>query len=144
MPNPNPTSVAGRTISFTPVAGAQGFITVNGVNLNLEAWTPSIQANPIDVTNFNSPTDGNGLVHEEFIFGTVTGTFDLKGPFDTGAIAYFPKAGDTGTGVFGYTGGYTYSITFGVVSVSSSTSVKGRAEFSINVKANGLITKTPA
>ena len=25
MPNPNPTAVAGRTVAFTPVAGAQGF-----------------------------------------------------------------------------------------------------------------------
>lgn len=143
MPNPNPTATAGRTVAFTPVAGAQGFITINGVNLNLSAWSPQIKANEIDVTNFNSPTDGNGLVHEEFIFGTVTGKFDLTGPMDVGAIGYYPKVGDTGTGVFGYTGGFTYTIVFGVTDVSGGQNVRQRAEFHISIRANGLITKSP-
>lgn len=133
----------GRTVAFTPVAGSEGFITINGVNLNLSSWTPSFSVTPIDVTNFNSPTDGNGIVYEEFIFGTATGTFDLEGPLDTSATGYFPKPGDTGTGTFGYKGGYTFAITFGVISVTGGQNVKERGQFKINVKANGLITKTP-
>ena len=143
MANPNPTAVAGRTVAFTPVAGAQGFITINGVNLNLSSWSPTVQAAELDVTNFNSPTDGNGLVHEEFIFGTVTGSFALEGPLDISATGYYPKVGDTGTGVFGYTGGYTFSIVFGVKSVGGGQNVKDFAKFSIVVRANGLITKSP-
>ena len=143
MPNPNPTAVAGRTVAFTPVAGAQGFITINGVNLNLTSWSPQVQAQDLDVTNFNSPTDANGLVHEEFIFGTVTGKFTLEGPLDISAVGYSPMVGDTGVGVFGYTGGFTFSIVFGVLDTSGGQNVKEYGKFHITVKANGLITKTP-
>lgn len=143
MPNPNPTAVAGRTVAFTPVAGAQGFITINGVNLNLSSWSPQVQAAEVDVTNFNSPTDANGLVHEEFIFGTVTGKFTLEGPLDISATGYYPNVGDTGVGVFGYTGGFTYSVVFGVTDWSGGQSVKENAKFHIGVRANGLITKSP-
>lgn len=135
---------AGRAVAFTPVAGSEGFVTLAGVNRNVTAWTPTIAANVIDVTNFNSPTDANGLIHEEFIFGTIKATFTITGPLDAGAFAYNIMPGSTGTGFLGYRGGLGFSISFGVVSTGGGTKADttGRGEYNITIQANGLITYT--
>ena len=132
-----PTSL-GRTVPFTPLSGKYGYVTINGVNLNLASWTPAQQTTPLPVTNFNSPQDANLNPHAEDIAGIINTTFDLAGVMDASVTGYRPTAGDTGTGVLGYSAAIFYPINFLVVSVGGDIKIDGASAIQFQIKAVGL------
>jgi hypothetical protein len=134
--------MADRTVPFTPVPGSQGYVYVDGVYLNLSEWSPAGQAEIIDTTNFNSPTDDNGHIHEENIVGTIGHEFTIRGPRDQGASSWNPMAGDEGQCYLGYAQGFEFGFYFTVKSIGGGSNVKGRAEFECTVKSNGLVDFT--
>lgn len=136
-----PTSL-GRTVAFTPVPGKYGYCTVNGVNLNVASWTPSQSGNPLPVTNFNSPKDGNANVHAEDVMGVINTQFDVVGVRDASSIGYHPTVGDTGTAVLGYSATLNYPISYIVTSVGGECSVDGVSGIQFTIKAVGLALMT--
>lgn len=132
--------MAGVRTSFTPVPGCLGIITINGTTRNLDTFTPSISSPAIDVTNFNSPTDANGLVHEEFVQSVVGSQFDISGPRDASAQGYNPQVGDSGTGFLGYSTTFGFSFSFGVISMGGPQAVKDTGRFQATIKVTGLLT----
>ena len=132
-----PTSL-GRTVPFTPLSGKYGYVTIGGVNLNLAQWTPQQATNLLSVTNFNSPQDANSNVHQEDIAGTIGTTFSVVGVMDASATGYRPTAGDTGTGVFGYSAAIFFPINFIVQSVGGPVNIDDKSGIEFTVKAVGL------
>lgn len=136
-----PTSL-GRTVPFTPLSGKYGYVTIGGVNLNVASWTPNQSTNALPVTNFNSPQDANLNPHAEDIAGVINTTFDITGIMDASATGYRPTAGDTGTGVLGYSSAIYYSINFLVVSVGGNVTIDGASAIQFSIKAVGLALLT--
>ena len=132
-----PTSL-GRTVPFTPVPGKYGYVTINGVNINVATWSPTQSTNALDVTNFNSPQDANGNPHSESVAGVINSEFAITGFCDASVTGYRPTAGDTGTGVLGYTSAIFFPISFLVTSVGGDQDINGVAGLTFSIKAVGL------
>lgn len=128
----------GRVVPFSPLPGKYGFVQIQGVNINVKEWSPNQATNPLPVTNFNSPKDGNLNVHEEDVAGTIKTTFSITGFQDSERVAYRPTAGDTGYGVLGYSAALSFSINFLVTSVSGPCTIDGVSALQFDIKAVGL------
>ncbi len=129
-----------RTVPFTPVPGKLGSITVAGISspVNLAMWQPTQRCEALEVTNFNSPTDTNTNVHQEFIPGTVGTSFSVSGVRDVGAVGWNPTAGDTGTATLLYAPGFGFTFAFICTDVGGGQDVKKLGEFSATIQATGL------
>ena len=132
-----PTSL-GRTVPFTPLSGKYGYVNILGVLLNLAQWTPNQSTNLAPVTNFNSPQDANLNVHQEDIATTIGTTFTCVGVMDASITGYRPTAGDTGTGVFGYSAAIFFPVNFVVQSAGGPVTIDGASGIEFTVKAVGL------
>lgn len=132
-----PTSL-GRTVPFTPVPGKYGYVTINGVNINVASWSPNQSTNALDVTNFNSPQDANQNVHSESVAGVINTDFTIEGFTDGSATGYRPTAGDTGTGVLGYSAALFFPINFLVTTVGGPQNVADTGRLTFGIKAVGL------
>ncbi len=132
-----PTSL-GRTVPFVPLSGKYGYVNINGVLLNVASWTPNQATTLLPVTNFNSPQDANLNVHQEDIAGTIGTTFSIVGVRDGSATGYHPTAGDTGTGVLGYSAALFFPINFIIQSVGGPCTIDGASGVEYTIKAVGL------
>ena len=132
----------GRVVPFVPLSGKYGYVSIGGKNLNLAKWAPDQTADPLPVTNFNSPRDANYTVHSESVIGVANTTFTLHGVQDGSNNAYRPTVGDTGYGVMGYSAALFFSITFLVTKVGGECSIDGVSALEFSIKANGLCLMT--
>lgn len=57
-------------MAFTPYKGSAGRVVVGSTNfVGISQWNIDKQADVVDVTNFESSADANGLVWKEFVQG---------------------------------------------------------------------------
>ncbi len=137
-------AVPGRTVPYTPLSGKYGYVTINGVNINVFKWTPTGQVTPLDVSNFNSPQDGNLTPHSEWIAGKSDQQFQITGVVDASATGVYPTQGDVGTGVLGYDEDIFFDIEYLVISVGGGTDIAERSLIDFTIKANGLCVLSSA
>ncbi len=131
---------AGRTIPFTPIPGAVGFITIQGVSLNLTKFEPKVKGDPIDASNFNSPVDPiNGVLHREWLIGAVDGEYVMTGLRDQSLIGWNPMPGDSGPAHLYYSEELGFTIEYLVTDMGGGQDATKAGEFACTVKANGLI-----
>ena|ERR1700722_8710353 len=132
----------GRTIPYTPLGGKFGYVIINGTALNVAQWSPSQSTNILDVTNFNSPQDGNGNPHAENIPAVIHTSFDVTGTRDGSITGYQPTAGDSGVGTLGYSASLFYQINFNVESVGGECKIDAASGVNFKIVANGLALLT--
>lgn len=131
---------AGRTTPFEPPPGFAGSIVIQGVSQNLTKWTPRIRGEPVDATNFNSPRDPiNGVIHKEWVPGSVDGEFTIEGLRDFSVVGWNPMPGGYGTAEFLYDVNLGFDVAILVIDIGGEQDANRAGMFTATVKTNGYI-----
>lgn len=106
-------------------------------------WDVGFRRDRLDTTHFESTVSASGNnVHSEGLTGVLDTTFSVSGHVsDTLVNILFPEASIAATLLYRRNVSLGYSVASAdVLSFSPSTSARGKAEFSAELQANGLVS----